>query len=135
MIDIPYNPDADAALEQLKTGEANFVILSVETDPTVHIALDTHGTAATFTDLAGKVKPDAPRFVFYTHPDGRRAPSMVLVYVCPPTAPVKSRMVHSGFLQLMVHVLKTRRGYHIVKKFEVENMTDVDGREVDELLA
>jgi len=93
----PLSSDAQQALNGLATKHHNFVQLSVDAERET-IELEGTKRLSSVSGLSSEISNTDPRFTFYrfTHKfKGEALDSIVFVYSCPDSAPVKQRMLYS----------------------------------------
>ncbi|KAJ3020891.1 Twinfilin-1 [Thoreauomyces humboldtii] len=119
----PLAEDGTAALLQLKEGAVKSVVLymSLETEK---ISVKETGQKG-FADLSSLVEPGAPRFVFFSYDTD----SYAFVYVCPPAAKIREKMVYSTFRNSLILAVENDMEIKLTQKIEVDAIDELENPE------
>jgi len=122
-VSIPLTTEAKSALDRLKSGEINFVCLSVDEGQTSIISTDAKNVDN--NKMASEMHTSEPRFYLYT----QSGKSTVFIYSCPTKSPPKLRMVYSTAKPGVVNQLNQHGVQLAAKKIEITDSADI----IDEL--
>eukprot|EP01089_Gocevia_fonbrunei_P013718 TRINITY_DN3574_c0_g1_i1.p1 TRINITY_DN3574_c0_g1~~TRINITY_DN3574_c0_g1_i1.p1 ORF type:complete len:338 (-),score=79.52 TRINITY_DN3574_c0_g1_i1:62-1075(-) len=96
-VQFPLSQDAQNALSNFGSGSVNFVQLKVDaTKETIELANSKN--LSSINDLQGQFAASEPRFTFFKYDhqhEGEQFGSNLFVYSCPPSSPVKLKMLYS----------------------------------------
>lgn len=122
-VSIPLSSSAKAELDRLKSGQINFLQLSIN-DAKTEVNAPVAKAVSSMQEAEKEIHTAEPRFYVYTHTRGG-SPSNVFVYCCPEKAPPKLRMVYST-AKLTVAGLITQHGVALApKKIEIRDPVDL----------
>jgi len=127
MIDIPINVSEDAkqAMEKLKSGSVDTVLLRMNPDSEV-LEVDTSGNMK-IDAITAKFSKSEPRFVIHNFPhehDGQRTKSFVFFYFCPNVAKPRLKMMYSSCKGIVIK-LALASGLDLKKNIEASEPNEI----------
>ena len=121
---MPFLPDAEAAVEQFKTGEVTWIELSVTPDQkSIDIK---NAKQLSSEELAPHINDAEPRFYLY-----KFGMKTVFIYCCPSKSQTKSRMVYST-CKPSVSSRIAQLGVEADKKLEFSDVEDFTHASISE---
>ena len=126
-VSYPLTSEATSALDQLKSGQVNWVQLSL--DSTRKNMTSVCAKQVSQSELSSLIDETEPQFYLYN----TSANSLVLVYCCPEKAPQKNRMVYSTCKASLADTLKAS-GVAIVKKYDIREPSEMSINQLNEAL-
>ncbi|KZT53974.1 actin depolymerizing protein [Calocera cornea HHB12733] len=91
-----FEPEAEAAIAQLREGEGKLVVLGVKTGKEKDVIVLKHSAVVPAGEgLTNALPKGEPSYVFYTLSAGGKQ-SILFIYVCPNESSIKDKMVHSS---------------------------------------
>ncbi|KAL8281071.1 hypothetical protein RQP46_006429 [Phenoliferia psychrophenolica] len=119
-VGLAWTEEAKAVLEGFAQGSAlgDVVRLEVDTKKEEVVASDPQPTAL-------ELPPSTPSYTFLRHASG-----VVFIYSCPPSSPIKSRLLYSSSAGGVVQNAKSL-GVDVAKKIETSSPEEVDAAFVD----
>ncbi|GAA5904532.1 hypothetical protein JCM5296_005476 [Sporobolomyces johnsonii] len=121
---LPWTDEAKEAVKGLKDeGGRDVVQLEIDVGKEQVVLAENQPTDLT-------LPPSSPCYFFYRHPAG-----IVLIYSCPPSSPIKSRLVYSStVLTFYKFATPEFTGVQVLKKLETDDPAEVTPSWVDEEL-
>ncbi|GAA6040638.1 hypothetical protein JCM8097_008081 [Rhodosporidiobolus ruineniae] len=111
---LPWSDEAREAVKALGAGEKDVVILEIDVPNETVVLADSQPTDLT-------LPPSSPCYAFYRHAAG-----IVLIYSCPPTSPIKSRLLYSSAALVLYKVAAPHfAGVTVLKKLETDDPSEV----------
>ncbi|KAB5596514.1 Twinfilin [Ceratobasidium theobromae] len=118
-----WTPKLRDALRDLPAGR--LVIISI--DPTKEELLLKDTKDVSLDELPGALPTSEPAYSFYSWAQGGDAsPHIVFTYTCPPSSPVKHRMLYSSGVASLVSEAKAQVGLVIAKRLEASDPSELD---------
>lgn len=124
----PFTAEASSALQQLKSGEVNWVQLSLDESRKNMTTVCAKQVSAT-SDLPGLIDAKEPQFYLYNYTGS----TLVLVYCCPEAAPQKNRMIYSTCKASLAEELKSS-GVAVVKKYDIRDPAEMSTSALNEAM-
>ncbi|KZO97719.1 actin depolymerizing protein [Calocera viscosa TUFC12733] len=91
-----WEPEAEAAIADLKEGDGKLVILGVQTSKEKDVIVLKNSTIVPVGHgLTNALPKGEPSYVFYTLSTGGQ-PSILFIFFCPDDSSIKDKMVHAG---------------------------------------
>lgn len=119
--------EAKAALEALKEGGDNLVLVGIDTKTEVFTLTST--TNATLETLTSSIPSSNPAFTFFRLPESDK---VVYIYTCPSSSPVKERMLYASSSRSIYNWATTEGGLNVVKKVEESEPSEIEVKELGE---
>lgn len=123
----PLTSEATSALDQLKSGQVNWVQLSLDASRKNMTSVVSKQVSQ--TELTSLIDEKEPQFYLYNTSSN----SLVLVYCCPENAPQKNRMVYSTCKASLAETLK-QSGVAVVKKYDIREASEMNVNQLNEAL-
>jgi hypothetical protein len=123
----PFTSEATSALDQLKSGQVNWVQLSLDASRKNMTSVAAKQVQA--SELTSLVDEKEPQFYLYNSSGS----TLVLVYCCPEAAPQKNRMIYSTCKASLAETLK-QSGVSVVKKYDIREASEMAPSALNEAL-
>jgi twinfilin-like protein len=123
----PLTSDAISSLDQLKSGQVNWVQLSLDSSRKNMTSVVAKQVSA--SELPSLIDEKEPQFYLYNSSGS----TLVLVYCCPEAAPQKNRMVYSTCKASLADTLKAS-GVSVVKKYDIREANEMQQSALNEAL-
>jgi len=119
-VSIPLSSNAKSALDRIKSGEINFVCLSIDGSQSSIVSLDSKNVDS--SRISSEVHLTEPKFYLYS----QMGKPIVFIYSCPSKSPPKLRMVYSTTKTNVINQI-TQYGLNLApKKIEITDSADLD---------
>lgn len=111
------------ALRELPAGRV--VVISIDPAKEELVLKDTKDVS--LDELPGALPTSEPAYSFYSWAQEEGAsPHIVFTYTCPPSSPVKHRMLYSSGVASLVNDVKAQLGVVVAKRLEASDPTELD---------
>lgn len=123
----PLTADATSALDQLKSGQVNWVQLSLDASRKNMTSVVSKQVSQ--NELTSLIDEQEPQFYLYNTSSN----TIVLIYCCPENAPQKNRMIYSTCKASLAETLK-QSGVSVVKKYDIREASEMTVSQLNEAL-
>lgn len=123
----PLTSEATSALDQLKSGQVNWVQLSLDASRKNMTSVASKQVST--NELSSLIDEKEPQFYLYNTSSN----TLVLIYCCPEQAPQKNRMVYSTCKASLAETLK-QSGVSVVKKYDIREASEMTINQLNEAL-
>ncbi|EUC62216.1 cofilin/tropomyosin-type actin-binding protein [Rhizoctonia solani AG-3 Rhs1AP] len=118
-----WTDELGEALRDLQPGR--LVVISI--DPTKEELVLKDSKDVSLDDLPGALPTAEPAYALYSWAQEEGAsPHIVFTYTCPPSSPVKHRMLYSSGVASLVNDVKAQAGITVSKRLESSDPTELD---------
>ncbi|KDN51689.1 hypothetical protein RSAG8_00236, partial [Rhizoctonia solani AG-8 WAC10335] len=118
-----WTDELGEALRDLQPGR--LVVISI--DPTKEELVLKDSKDVSLDDVPGALPATEPAYGLYSWAQEEGAsPHIVFTYTCPPSSPVKHRMLYSSGVASLVNDVKAQSGITVSKRLEASDPTELD---------